>query len=95
VVVFVASVLGFGIAFYGLFHKEVTQFSTVPYTVRTLLDAALGQHEFDIFSKKKNEFVGSMLFAIYILFSMLILMNLIIAKMSVSRCVVEIYSCLY
>ena len=80
-VVFLMSVLGFGIAFHSLF-PDIESFNSPGATVLTLFDAALGGHEFQSFQGHKYQDVGIVAMSLYIVFAVIILMNLIIARMS-------------
>jgi hypothetical protein len=80
-VVFLMSILGFGIAFHSLF-PDLEGFKTSGATVLTLFDAALGGHEFGPFQGHKYQQLGTAAMAVYIVFAVIILLNLIIARMS-------------
>lgn len=95
--VFLIFVLGFGIALHGMFPEK--SFGSVGLTFLTLFDAALGQHEFEVFDGQDPfvQFVGSSLMVLYIVFVMIVLLNLIVARMSsthdkISDNAVEIWS---
>lgn len=79
--VFLIFVLGFGIALHGMF-PNLDEFSSVARTFLALFDAALGQHTFGIFENKEYQFIGEILMASYIVLVMIVLINLIIARMS-------------
>ena len=55
---------------------------TIGATVLTLFDAALGGHEFQSFQGHKYQDVGIVAMSLYVVFAVIILMNLIIARMS-------------
>ena len=80
-VVFLMSILGFGIAFHSLF-PDLEGFKTSGATVLTLFDAALGVHEFQPFQGHKYQDLGTAAMTVYIVFAVIILLNLIIARMS-------------
>ena len=77
----------FGIALRSFF-SDVDQFGTVESTFTVLFDAALGQHNFTIFdsgtSSQPYRSLGVALFIIYILLMQVVLLNMIIAQMTVS-----------
>jgi hypothetical protein len=81
-VVFLMSILGFGIAFHSLF-PDVEGFRSSGATVLTLFDAALGGHEFQPFRGHTYEDVGVAVMIVYVVFVVIILLNLIIARMTV------------
>ena len=78
------SVVGFGIAFRGIF-PYVDRFSSLEKTILVLFDAALGQHDFTIFEDEPLHEFGIVLFFVYIAITMVVLLNLVIATFSVSR----------
>jgi len=70
-------------AFRGLF-PENSHFLNTGMTIRTLFDASLGQHDFTIFDDEPIPAVGVALLFIFICLTMVILLNLVIARMTVS-----------
>jgi hypothetical protein len=80
-VVFLISILGFGIAFHSLF-PDTEAFSGPAATFLTLFNAALGSHEFEVYTGHKYQNLGIATMALYVTFVMIILLNLIIARMS-------------
>ena len=80
-VVFLMSILGFGIAFHSLF-PDIESYSSSGATVLTLFDAALGGHEFQSFQGHKYQDVGIAVMIVYVAFVVIILLNLVIARMS-------------
>jgi len=85
-VVFVVSVFGFGICFRGLF-PSMSQFSNFYETALTLFNAALGNFDLTTFSANtatSYKFVGVALMVMYVLGTDILLINLIIARMTVS-----------
>jgi len=81
-VLFLVFVLGFGIAFHSLF-RDLDGFRSTGATVLTLFDAALGGHEFQPFRGHTYEDVGVAVMIVYVVFVVIILLNLIIARMTV------------
>jgi hypothetical protein len=86
-ILFVTTILGYGIAFYSLFpHSEQRSFSSLSQTFLTLFDAALGNHDFGEFSENKlHEAMGITLMVLYITLVMIVLLNLVIARMSATH----------
>ena len=85
--VLLTSVAGFAIAFHGLFH-DLDNFRTIEMTIRTMFDASLGQHDFSIYDDNSNSslhYVGIVLYFVFITLTMVVLINLVIARMAVSR----------
>ena len=80
-VVFLMSILGFGIAFHSLF-PDIESYRSSGATVLTLFDAALGGHEFQSFQGHKYQDVGIAVMIVYVAFVVIILLNLVIARMS-------------
>jgi hypothetical protein len=82
-IVFLTVLLGFGIAFGSLFPRlETANFNTIPQTFLTLFDAALGDHDFSIFNGSK---IGISLMVLYTVLVMIVLLNLVIARMSATH----------
>lgn len=77
-------VLGFGIVFHSLF-SHAHAYSTVQETFLTLVDAALGSHEFGVFSHSYHEFNGIGLMVIYKILVTIVVLNLIVARMSATH----------
>jgi hypothetical protein len=80
-VVFLTSILGFGIAFHCLF-SDTTMFQSSGATFLTLFDAALGSHDFETYNGHKYQNLGFVTMGLYTTFVSIILLNLIIARMS-------------
>jgi hypothetical protein len=77
-------IVGYGITFINLFPKN--HFSTVSSTLLTLFDAAIGNHDFDIF-KEETDFdknVGIITMVSFVIL-MIILLNLLIARLSATH----------
>jgi len=84
-VVLLTTIAGFAIAFHGLFH-DLYNFHNIEMTARTMFDALLGQHDFSIYDNNSNNslhYVGIVLYFVYITLTMVVLINLIIARMAV------------
>lgn len=92
-VVFVVCILGFGVFFRSLFQHDhiaaeedesnVEGYSTSSSSLLTLLDGAFGQHDYGQMDKDSPYFyIGVALQVVYIILTMVILFNLLIAKMS-------------
>jgi hypothetical protein len=79
-VVFLISILGFGIAFHSLF-PDTDAFRGPGATFLTLFSAALGGHEFETYNGHKYQNLGVATMALYVTFVMIILLNLIIARL--------------
>jgi hypothetical protein len=73
-------------AFYSLFpNLHGKNFSTITKTFLTLLDAALGSHDFSVFEGTGYDFIGTGLMVVYIVLVTIILLNLVIARMSATH----------
>jgi len=84
--VFAFSVIGFIVSLRGLF-PEIHAFSSFDSTCLVLFDAALGLHEWKMFDEEPvSPFrpVGILLQFVYVSVTMILLLNLIIARMAVS-----------
>ena len=92
-VVLVICMFGFGVTMRSLFQHDhenvgddkdlIEGFSTITSTQVTLIDAILGQHDFTQLDGNSPYFaLGLFLLGIFILLTMVILFNLLIAKMS-------------
>jgi hypothetical protein len=83
--VFLTCILGFGIAFHSLF-PSLDKFSSWYATSLTLFDAALGNHDFDAFGEStQHQSIGIVLMMVYTILVMIVLLNLIIARMSATH----------
>ena len=82
VIVFVISVVGFGIAFHSLF-PDLNEFKGIGSTSLTLFIVALGDHEFlkKDFENHPFEIVGLVMMVLYITFLSIIVLNFMVAKM--------------
>ena len=78
---FLMSILGFGIAFHSLFPDR-EEFAGASATFLTLFNAALGDHNFESFQDHRYQYVGISTMALYVMFVTIILLNLIVARMS-------------
>lgn len=80
-VIFAISVIGFGIAFMGLFSDVADCRSDVIYL--KLFDAAIGNHpDFDIFNDRVNKLHGVIMMVVFVALVMIVLLNLVVARMS-------------
>lgn len=89
-IVFMVSVMGFVIAFHGLFKYAVSNDGTRPFenfedTFLVLFDAALGQHDLTIFQNAPYHGLGVFLFILYISMTMVVLLNLVIANFAATH----------
>lgn len=92
-IVFMTFLLGFGIAFHSLFKYESVKnadsddmkFVTPASTFLTLFDAALGEHSFEIFDRSPHRGYGVFLMVVFIALVMIVLLNLVIARMSATH----------
>jgi hypothetical protein len=77
-------ILGFGIAFHSLFPKTESYESASRVAI-TLFSASLGGFEFGDFSDQTDsfKFAGNVLLFCFVTMSMLVLVNLVVARMSV------------
>jgi hypothetical protein len=84
--VFVLSscMLGFGIVYRGLF-PSVKTFSSARATFLTLVDSALGQHDFEVFAGNAHEVNGVSLMIFYKILVTIVILNLIVARMSATH----------
>lgn len=83
--VFMTCILGFGIAFHSLF-PTLDGFQSASATFLTLFDAALGNHDFSLFAAESaHETIGIVLMMVYTILVMIVLLNLIIARMSATH----------
>lgn len=84
--VFLTCILGFGIAFHSLFPR-LDAFNSWHSTSLTLFDAALGNHDFNQFSSDgtDHQSIGIILMMVYTILVMIVLLNLIIARMSATH----------
>jgi ankyrin repeat protein len=92
--VFLVSIFGFGVAFRGLFQHDylrsddmeyslVSGFSSLTSSFFSLIDGSVGNHDYGLIWEDNPFFyLGVTLQTFYILFTMIILFNLLIAKMS-------------
>jgi hypothetical protein len=81
-IVFLVCILGFGIALRGIFHLNEAFIST-GVTFLTLYSAAMGTFDFTIFDGENSfQTFGTVLFAVYVIMTAVVLINLLIAKMS-------------
>ena len=79
------SVFGFGLTFLTLFNNT-SAFGTVSSTMLTMFTAFLNQYDFhEMFLEVDllHRVVGTILFFIYLVFSVIVVFNLVIARMSV------------
>lgn len=90
--VYLTLVFGFGIAFFSLAPEagvlggqSTHNFSNSLQSFLTLYDATLGQHDFGIFSGADHETVAIGLMVLYIALAMIILLNLVVARMSATH----------
>jgi len=83
-VVYAICILGFGITFYGLFYELNDSYSTAGYTFITLLQNTLVNFDFTVFRTNSNvvNILGMFLLTAFLIFTAIILMNLLIAQMS-------------
>jgi len=83
-VVYAICILGFGITFYGLFYEVNDSYSTAGYTFLTLLQNTLVNFDFTVFQTNSNvvNILGMVLLTTFLIFTAIILMNLLIAQMS-------------
>ena len=92
-VIYIVSIYGFGVALRGLFqHDHANEgeeesiflgFSTFTGSFLTLLDATMGQHDYEQLSKDNDYiYLGLVIEVVFLLLTMVILFNLLIAKMS-------------
>ena len=65
-VVFLISILGFGIAFHSLF-PDTPAFSGPSATFLTLFNAALGGHEFETYNGHAYQNLGILLFILFLI----------------------------
>eukprot|EP01041_Mallomonas_annulata_P003677 gene3677-7318_t len=86
------SILGFAIAFHGLFgdmqlsnSNSTYSFETVAQTSRVLFDAFLGQHDMTMFDDTPYKYTGIVLLYVYIVMTMVIMLNLIIARFTATH----------
>jgi hypothetical protein len=83
--VFLTCILGFGIAFHSLF-PSLEAYNSWRTTSLTLFDAALGNHDFDAFGQSNDhQSIGIVLMMVYTILVMIVLLNLIIARMSATH----------
>ena len=83
IIVYAFSILGFGITFYGLFYKT-DNYAGVGYSFLTLLGNTLGNMDFSAFitTSETVNTIGIVLLIIFVVFTAIVLMNLLIAQMS-------------
>jgi len=83
-IIYVISILGFGITFYGLFYNLNDSYSTAGYTFLTLLQNTLVNFDFTAFQTSSDvvNILGICLLVVFLVFTAVILMNLLIAQMS-------------
>lgn len=84
VLVLVSCLLGFGIVFRCLF-SETAHYRAVQDTLLTLVDSALGEHEFGDFKGSSQEGVGIGLMIFYKILVAVVILNLIVARMSATH----------
>ena len=72
-VVFLISILGFGIAFHSLF-PDTPAFSGPSATFLTLFNAALGGHEFETYNGHKYQNLGNFFLSIIIIVIFLVIL---------------------
>ena len=86
---FLIAVVGFAVAFHGMFKYAVSDdgsrtFESFEQTILVLFDASLGQHDFTMFKNEPYHYLGEILFILYMMMTMIVLLNLVIATFSVS-----------
>jgi hypothetical protein len=79
--VFFISISGFVIVFQSLF-SETEEFKSVFITVLTLLDASLGEYDKPTFPIETDSLYYNILMIAYMLLSVIVLLNLVVAKMN-------------
>ena len=82
-IVFIVCVIGFVVVLHGLF-QDLPNFKDYEHTLRALFDAAVGQHDFTEFDYGPNHYLGIFIMGTYITLTMVVLINLVIARMAVS-----------
>jgi hypothetical protein len=87
VVIFAFCILGYGITFQGLFPHS--GYSSGWNTFLTLFSSTIGGSDFTSFENSGLDVLGNVLLVTYILFTLIILINLIIARMSNTHKVVS------
>lgn len=81
-VVFLVCILGFGICLRGIF-SDVEAFATVGGTFVTMYDAAIGNVDYSFFhGTRPFDTFGTVMMAIFVAMTTIILLNLLIARMS-------------
>lgn len=83
VLIYTISVLGFGIVFYALFYS-VDAYSNIGYSFLTLFGNTLGNFDTTVFATNSEVVngLGIALLVIFVIFTAIVLMNLLIAQMS-------------
>lgn len=82
-VVFIVCIIGFGIYFEGLYgNLDGSIYNTEYKTFLSLFSAAMGNYDFNSFEDSYYVTIGSLVLMIYSTFTLVILVNLLIARMS-------------
>jgi hypothetical protein len=89
-VVFLFCILGFGIAFKGLYGGlPSSNYSTAWKSFIALFSAAVGGFDFSSFDGSDQAVIGSLLLVVYVTLTAIILLNLLIARMASTHQLIE------
>jgi hypothetical protein len=81
IAIFLICCFGFGICFMGLF-PEIDQFSTSSLTFFTMFDYGMGGYDQLVYDNSPYKNVGKLLTMIYVVFTLIVIFNLLIARMA-------------
>ena len=84
VMIYFICVVGFGITFYSLFYSVSNEYSSPGMMVLTFLEETLLNFNFQAFVTNNDSvnILGILLMVIFLVFTAIVLMNLLIAQMS-------------
>jgi len=81
--IFALTLFGFAIFFAALF-EDMEQFKDFPASLLTLCSAGMGNFDFGVFENHANKSLGLTMYMVYVILSSLLLLNLLIALLSVT-----------